>query len=332
MNNPNGFNCNISSPVVDGKNLVTTITLSYPIEGTLKQIPSGITCNVSFDGFKFISNTSSFHPICWTNDEIDAFNNCEDPKNDLQNVDSKTEEIIDEKKSYLKIISNNLKDTDIKPVTELNETPSENMVPVKIGSDFLDMVQSIVHFLPSLKIEDVLKMTFLEEKNKKARYTSFNTIGLIHSILLSLNWNFKQIPPWVIPNCNNYTGFFFDRSKFDDFFKNLNDKEKLYKDNYLRRFLEVMPILKKILQSLIDRNTSVHYDSFLNRQSKYQLCYYCNLVGDSFDRDNDTEDSLKAKINKGINEINTLNKFMFQIVVLSSNECKSKINMDEPKV
>lgn len=335
MDTPNGFACNLNAPIFDGKNLITMVTFSYPMDLIKKGIPSGTTFNISFDGHQIITNVSSLHPLNWNNihalDEnsneefkiLTPFTEDINPPIEENNV-LKAEIRETEKKSYSKIAS--------ETVEEVHHEKVENTVILTkiIPDNFSDMIQSMKNKLSEFNIEEIQSMSFLDEKNKRIKYVTYNTTGLIHSFLISLNWKYKQIPSWVIANCKNMTGFIFDRCKYDDFIISLKEKGYNYSRNYFKKFLEVIPYLKKILESSSERRISINYKSFFADLSKYQLCYFCSMVGVFYEKE-DTKESLIEKIYGATEEINTLNKVMFQIVVLTSNEFKSKVITEEPK-
>lgn len=338
MDTPNGFACNLNAPAFDGKNLITTVTFSYPMDLIKKGIPSGTTFNISFDGHQIITNVSSLHPLNWNNiHSLDENSNEEfkiltpevSPSIEENNV-LKPEIKETEKKSYSKIASATVEH--IEHVEHVQHEKVENTIILTkiIPDNFSEMIQSMNKKLSEFKIDEIQSMSFLDERNKRIKYVTYNTTGLIHSFLISLNWKYKQIPSWVIANCKNMTGFIFDRSKYEDFFISLKEKGNNYAKNYFKKFLEVIPYLKKILESSSERGISINYRSFFADLSKYQLCYFCSMVGVFYEKE-DTKESLIEKIYDGTEEINTLNKVMFQIVVLTSNEFKSKVITDEPK-
>lgn len=342
MDTPNGFACNLNAPTFDGKNLITMVTFSYPMDLIKKGIPSGTTFNISFDGHQIITNVSSLHPLNWNNihaideNSNEEFNisspstedenlNPEDMKHSIEETNVLEPEIeVTDKKTYSKIAS--------ATVEQIRSDKIENTVSLSkiIPDNFSNMISAMKRKLSEFKIEEIQSMSFLDEKKKEIKYVTYNTTGLIHSFLISLKWRYAQIPSWVIANSKTMTGFIFDKLKYRNFFISLKDKGIIYSDNYFKKFLEVIPFLMKTLESSSQRGISINYKSFFADLSKYQLCYFCSMVGEFYDKE-DTENSLIEKISCAIEEINTLNKVMFQIVVLTSNEFKSKVITEEPK-
>ena len=327
-----GFTCTVSPAISDGKNLVTTVTFSHPIIGTLID-PIGTTLNVTYNGLNIYTNFSNFRcqqqpnsypPIDLKNNSNEDVEESTNSIKEFVNNDENDSPIIDKKSYILSLIAKpSLKDnSSIKEKSYVTEIIGKN-----IPDNFYEMIVSMNKVLDTLVIKDLKNMNFLNEKNKYVKYSTFNTFGLAHSILLSLHWKFKQIPPWIFANSSNMTGFFFDMSKYKLFFKDLSEETTgLYEENYWNKLSEVIPYLKKILNQLMcERLINVSYDQFFSDQTEYQLFYYCTMVGKFFEK-NDSKDVLIEKIMTGMEEINTLNKFLFKSVVIGYIECKSKIN------
>lgn len=329
-----GFTCTVSPAISDGKNLVTTVTFSHPIIGTPID-PIGTTLNVTYNGLNIYTNFSNFrcqqHPNSYHPMDLKS-----DSNENLEDSDNSNDDLIDnskdnspamDKKSYIMslITKSSLKDTNTNEKSFVTDIIGKN-----IPDNFFEMIISMNKVLDTLVITDLKNMNFLNEKNKFVKYSTFNTFGLAHSILLSLHWKFKQIPPWIFANSSNMTGFFFDNSKYSLFFKDLSQETSgQYEENYWKKLSEVIPFLKKILNQLMgERLMNVSYDQFFSNQTEYQLFYYCTMVGKFFDK-NDSKDLLIEKIMSGMEEINTLNKFLFKTVVIGYNECHSKINTNK---
>ena len=194
-----------------------------------------------------------------------------------------------------------------------------NIPPAKL--EMIKMMEEYINYADSNE-EAFLnndKLLFREDKNVQNKNIVCNTIGLMHSILISLHWKYRGIPSWCKPNIYNKTGYTFGTTQYNEFFDEKDneikgDGDKLSK-NYWNKLREVIPFLKTTFSNLENREFSL--ESFFQNKNTFQLKYFTSLIGEMYNK-NDTEVELINRITTTMNkEIDDLNKCLFVITVLT---------------
>lgn len=194
-----------------------------------------------------------------------------------------------------------------------------NIPPAKL--EMIKMMEEYINYADSNE-EAFLnndKLLFREDKNVQNKNIVCNTIGLMHSILISLHWKYRGIPSWCKPNIYNKTGYTFGTTQYNEFFDEKDneikgDGDKLSK-NYWNKLREVIPFLKTTFSNLENREFSL--ESFFQNKNTFQLKYFTSLIGEMYNK-NDTEVDLINRITTTMNkEIDDLNKCLFVITVLT---------------
>jgi hypothetical protein len=240
----------------------------------------------------------------------------------IEESDIKKIEKVDVKSNKKNWKNNNLKNNIVRNTFKSED--SERLIKFNIPPAKLEMIKMMEEYInyASLNEEAFLnndKLLFREDKNVQNKNIVCNTIGLMHSILISLHWKYRGIPSWCKPNIYNKTGYTFGTTQYNEFFDEKDneikgDGDKLSK-NYWNKLKEVIPFLKTTFSNLENREFSL--ESFFQNKNTFQLKYFTSLIGEMYNK-NDTEVELINRITTTMNrEIDDLNKCLFVITVLT---------------
>ena len=208
--------------------------------------------------------------------------------------------------------------------TPFKNEDSERVIKFNIPHRNIEMIKMMEEYInyASLNEEAFLnndKLLFREDKNVQNKNIVCNTIGLMHSILISLHWKYRGIPSWCKPNIYNKMGFTFGTTQYNEFFDDKDneikgDGDKLSK-NYWNKLKEVIPFLKTTFSNLENKDFSL--ESFFQNKNLFQLKYFTSLIGELYNKDDKEADLINIITTAMNKEIDDLNKCLFVIIVLT---------------